>query len=178
MTAPLPGTAAIDALASKRLEAGGSSAMGETALDHEREGDGTIEPTAETGRTLRVGFARIRDGHGFTIALPEPEHIVVTPCAIPLRVAQLLAFAHETEHRIAEDEIADRAAAAREFGVTRARITQILDLLLLAPDIQEEILTIEVEPGYNPINEHALRWIVRARDWPTQRTRWRELNTI
>jgi len=37
------------------------------------------------------------------------------------------------------------------------------------------ILTAEVEPGFQPINEPALRWVVRARDWPTQRVRWREL---
>lgn len=96
----------------------------------------------------------------------------------PRRVARLLAFAHETERRIAEDEIADRAAAARELGVTRARLTQILDLGLLAPDIQEEILTAEVEPGHDPINERALRWVVRVRDWPTQRARWRDLNSV
>jgi len=49
---------------------------------------------------------------------------------------------------------------------------------LLAPDIQEEILTAEVEPGHDPINEHTLRWVVRARDWPTQRARWRDLNSV
>ena len=137
----------------------------------------TVSDT-DTGRCLRVGFARIRDGHGFTVALPEPAHDVAPPCVVPLRAALLLAFAYEIERRIAAGEVADRAAFAREIGVTRARLTQILDLLLLAPDIQEEILTIEVEPGYNPINEHALRWVVRARDWPTQRVRWRDLSSV
>jgi len=133
---------------------------------------------SDNGRCLRVGFARIRDGHGFRLALPEAEREVPIPCKLPQRVAQLLAFAHEIERRIEAGEVADRAAFARERGVTRARITQILDLLLLAPDIQEELLLTEIEPGYQPINEHALRWVVRARDWPTQRARWRDLNAV
>ncbi|MDD5308699.1 MAG: hypothetical protein PHU25_15385 [Deltaproteobacteria bacterium] len=132
----------------------------------------------ETGRRIRVGFAKVRDGHGFTLALPTAQVEEAAPARIPLRIARLLAFAHEVERRIAAGEVRNRAAVARELGVSRARITQILDLLLLAPDIQEEILFSEVEPGYHPINEHALRWVVQARDWPTQRARWRDLNAV
>jgi hypothetical protein len=50
--------------------------------------------------------------------------------------------------------------------------------VLLAPDIQEEILLAEAGPGFQPINERALRWVVCARDWPTQRRRWRDLNDV
>jgi hypothetical protein len=135
-------------------------------------------PVPEAGRRIRVGFAKVRDGHGFTLALPTAPVEEAEPRKIPLRVAQLLAFAHEVEQRIAAGEAPNRAAVARELGVSRARITQVLDLLLLAPDIQEEILFAKVEPGYHPINEHALRWVVQARDWPTQRARWRDLNAV
>ena len=131
----------------------------------------------ESGRRLRAGFARVRDGRWLQLVLRE-DGADAPPTAVPLRVARLLAFAHRIEQRIAAGEIADRAAAARELGVTRARLTQILDLMLLAPDIQEEILFIEVEPGYQPINERSLRWVVRARDWSIQRARWRDLNDV
>ena len=132
----------------------------------------------ESGRRLRVEFVRVRDGHGFRLVPRTAEITGVAPAATPIRVARLLAFAYRIERRIAAGEIQDRASAARALGVTRARVTQILDLLLLAPDIQEEILFAEVEPGFQPINEHALRWLVRARDWPTQRARWREFNSV
>ena len=134
----------------------------------ERRDDGVV--------VLRVPFVRVREGHGYALRLPEEVPTAPIPQRGPRRVARLLAFAHDTERRIEAGEIADRAAAARALDVSRARLTQILDLALLTPDIQEEILAAEVEPGYDPINERALRWVLRARDWRTQRARWRELS--
>jgi hypothetical protein len=69
-------------------------------------------------------------------------------------------------------EIRDRTELAARFGFTRARITQLLDLLLLAPDIQEEILFAEVPRGRDQVHEHALRQIVRASPWSEQRALW------
>jgi len=135
-------------------------------------------PDPEDGKRLRAEFVRIRDGHGFKLVPRAAEGMGGTAVAAPLRVARLLAFAHGIERRIVAGEIADRAAAARELGVSRARLTQILHLTLLAPDIQEEILLTEAGPGFQPINERALRWVLRARDWPTQRLRWRDLNDV
>jgi hypothetical protein len=51
-----------------------------------------------------------------------------------------LALAHVIQRAIDRGEIRDQAEAARMFGLTRARLTQIMDLKLLAPDLQEEIL--------------------------------------
>lgn len=50
-------------------------------------------------------------------------------------------LAHALQRRVGSGEFADYANMARSFGLTRARATQIMDLLLLAADIQEEILT-------------------------------------
>jgi hypothetical protein len=48
-----------------------------------------------------------------------------------------------------------------------------MDLLLLAADIQEEILLIEVPPGAQPISERALRdAVLKSLDWLEQRRRW------
>ena len=65
----------------------------------------------------------------------------------PLRVARMLALAHECEALITAGIVQDRAELAAVLGFTRARVTQLMDLTLLAPDIQEEILVAEVEPG-------------------------------
>lgn len=65
---------------------------------------------------------------------------------------------------------------ARALGFSRARITQLMDLLLVAPDIQHEILHLEVPPGAQPISERALRaTVLKSLDWGEQRRAWARL---
>jgi hypothetical protein len=91
----------------------------------------------------------------------------------PARIARQLALAHALQRRVDAGEFADYADMARALGFTRARITQIMDLLLLAADIQEEILHLEVAPGAQPISERALRdGVLKSLDWVEQRKRW------
>lgn len=72
----------------------------------------------------------------------------------------------------------EHAELARLGHVSRARITQIMGLLNLAPDIVEEILFLpRVEEGRDPVGEHALRSISAAVDWGTQRRRWVTVST-
>ena len=59
-------------------------------------------------------------------------------------------------------EFADYADLARGLVFTRARVTQLVNLRLIATDVQEEILFLEVPPGRQPITEHALRAALRA----------------
>jgi hypothetical protein len=76
---------------------------------------------------------------------------------------------------IERGEVRDRTELAERFGFTRARITQLMDLLLLAPDLQEELLFFEVRAGKDPMHEHGLRQIVSAPLWSEQRARWTAL---
>jgi hypothetical protein len=56
--------------------------------------------------------------------------------------------------------------------VSRVRITQIINLLLLAPDIQEEILFLpKTTKGHGPIKLRHLQAIVLEKDWG-QQERW------
>lgn len=55
---------------------------------------------------------------------------------------------------------------ARIAGVTRARMTQVLDLNLLAPDLQERLLFLTRDKKIQPRTVAA---ISRVRDWPRQR---------
>jgi hypothetical protein len=66
------------------------------------------------------------------------------------------------------------ADLARPCGVTRARMTQIMDLLLLAPGIQEALL-FPVEGGHDPIHLRELRYVCQAPEWAEQRKRWGEV---
>jgi hypothetical protein len=63
--------------------------------------------------------------------------------------------------------------------VTRARITQILNLLLLAPDIQEQILFLSsTSHGRDPIGLAQLQPITRVLDWNQQRRLWTGLRNL
>jgi hypothetical protein len=90
-------------------------------------------------------------------------------------VARLLALAHEIERRIRTGELDDLAHAARVLGLTRARVTQMVNLTLLAPEIQEEILTtLQVTVGRDAVTERMLRSIVAEPVWERQFVAWRQ----
>jgi hypothetical protein len=88
------------------------------------------------------------------------------------RIARLLALAIRLDGLIREQRIANYAEAACRGRVTRARMTQIMKLLDLAPDIQEQILFFPPLPG---LNERNLRPIAKLIDWAEQRRLFQEL---
>ena len=63
-----------------------------------------------------------------------------------------------------------------EPGITRARVTQLLDLTLLAPDVQEAILEMVAVDGREPLAERELRPLVRCVEWGEQRRVWQRLS--
>ena len=73
-------------------------------------------------------------------------------------------------------EIADQAEVARLGHVSRARVMQIMDLLQLAPDIQEDILFLpRTQHGRDRIREIIVRPIAAVLDWRRQRRMWKKL---
>ena len=93
----------------------------------------------------------------------------------PPRVARVLALAHDIERRVRTDELEDLVTAARAYGLTLARVTQIVNLTLLAPEIQEAILAMTpVTAGRDSIRERALRPIVAEPVWEIQFRSWRD----
>ena len=126
---------------------------------------------APTGPTTihRVAFGRDRRSANAPAA---PER---SPGRLP-RVVLQLALAHEIDRRLRAGELPDLATVARRAGLTRARVTQILGLLLLAPDIQEAILSLPLfTRGRDPLPERALRPLVAEPDWTAQRRLWARL---
>ncbi len=100
-----------------------------------------------------------------------------TPGRIP-RVTRLMALATRLETLIAEGRVPNYAALARLAHVSRARITQITNLTLLAPDIQEAVLFLPpVRQGPDPVTERDLRPIAAEADWIGQRTLWAALTS-
>ncbi|MBN1652176.1 MAG: hypothetical protein JXA30_00190 [Deltaproteobacteria bacterium] len=89
-----------------------------------------------------------------------------------------MAFAHKIQKAIDHCEYRDLADAAKQLGNSRARISQILKLLVLAPDIQEEILFLERVDGVEPVSERKVREILKLEDWGAQREEWKRIYKI
>ena len=97
------------------------------------------------------------------------------PGRVP-RVARLLALAHRLDRLLRTGVVRDYAELARLGHVTRARISQIMSLLQLAPDLQEAILFLPlVERGRDPIVLRDLSPIAGSLDWNRQRRKWEQL---
>ena len=114
------------------------------------------------------------------IVIPfEPSRWPAAPAApppfYPARVARQVALAHALQARIVSGEFENQAQMAEALGLTRARISQLFDLALLAPDIQEEILFLRLPPGVQPLSEAALRPVARHLLWKEQRRAWAKL---
>ena len=78
------------------------------------------------------------------------------------RIARLMALALRFEQLVRSGAVRDYAELARLGPVSRARITQIMNLLNLAPEIQEEILFLApVLKGRDPIHLENLQGLAR-----------------
>jgi hypothetical protein len=92
------------------------------------------------------------------------------------RVSRLLALAHRLDELVRTGVIADYATLAELAHVSRARISQILNLLVLAPDIQEALLFLpRTVRGRDPIHLRQLQPLAAVLDWEQQRHLWRRL---
>ena len=92
------------------------------------------------------------------------------------RVTRLMALAIRFDKLIQAGEVADYSELAHLGHVTRARVTQIMNLLMLAPDIQEELLFLSrVTGGRDPIHLRQLQPIALVPDWRKQRKMWGDL---
>ena len=108
---------------------------------------------------------------------PGPAPITeTTPEGSVPRVSRLMALAIKMDGLIRSGAVPDQADIARIGHVTRARVTQILNLTLLAPDIQEAILFLpRVRRGRDPLRETRLREIAALADWSGQRRKWAQV---
>lgn len=105
----------------------------------------------------------------------EPLRALCERGRVP-RVAKLLALAHRFEALLKRGEVADYSELAQLGRVTRARISQIMSLLSLAPDLQKQILFLpRTERGRDPIQMRHLLPIAQVADWKIQRQLWAAL---
>jgi hypothetical protein len=111
----------------------------------------------------RTGGYRIKAESGHEPPPREPATDRVHP------LARRMALAIEAKRLIESGVVADAAEMARVAGVTRARMTQILNLTLLAPDIQAALIDL---PCDQRLSDRNLRSVMKALDWQLQRRLW------
>jgi hypothetical protein len=84
--------------------------------------------------------------------LPKPHREPKTP-----RMVELLRKAIEWQALLESGEARNQAVISRREGITRARVTQVMGLLHLAPEIQKHILSMPDAVRRPAITERALR---------------------
>jgi len=84
------------------------------------------------------------------------------------RIARLLALAHKLDAMVRSGEITDYAQLAHLGHISRARLSQIMVLLHLAPAIQECVLFLSAANA-RFVTELGLRKIAREPRWDRQR---------
>ena len=121
----------------------------------------TVHRTFHVRNNGRCGAPVMREGQAPVVGERVP------------RVAKLMALAIRFDGLIRDGVVKDQAELAKLGHVTRARLTQIMAFLNLAPDIQEAILTMgPTENGRDSVTERDLRPIVAELAWGKQRKMW------
>ena len=125
----------------------------------------TIDCTVQFGRPGRGGAL-------YSTAQPP----VSLPGRLP-RLARLMALALRLEKLLATGAVKDFRTLARLGHVSPARISQIVSLLHLAPDIQEALLfRTRPERGRDCLGLRQVLPLTKVWDWHQQRRLWRGLS--
>lgn len=113
--------------------------------------------------TGRAGQKQIKRGEPEPAAPPPPDRIP--------RISRLMALAIHFDGLIRRGVVRDYADLARLGGITRARATQIMNLLNLATDIQEALLFLPgAAKGRDSVSEREMRVVCDVPEWRAQRT--------
>jgi len=117
-----------------------------------------------------IHFKAARSGtKKLCLGLPPAPKTPLPPPRVP-RIARLMALAIHFNGLIRQGVARDYSDLARLGGVAFSRITQIMNLLNLAPEIQERLLFMETTSnGRDPVTEFALRSVAETPDWTRQR---------
>ena len=128
---------------------------------------------------FNIRFKRCGRGSKKEIREGAEEAVPKAPTGRIPRISRFMALAIHYEDLIRAGHVSDFAELARLGHVTRARVTQIMNLRLLAPDIQEELLDIPtVQSGRAKIHLRQLQAIAVTTDWRAQRKHWKSMFTM
>lgn len=128
----------------------------------------------ETASVTR-SFVVNRSGHGRRNVTPGTAAPSPPPGRLP-RVTKLMALAIHFDELLRTGAVESQSELARLGQVSRPRLTQIMNLLHLAPEIQEQILFHPlITTGRDPVTERDLRRISGKARWQSQQSEWTKL---
>jgi len=104
------------------------------------------------------------------------EQMAAEPVERVPRISRLMGLAIRMEGLVRTGRVKDYAELARLGGVSRARVSQVMNLRNLAPPIQERLLFLEGAVG--AIHERALRRVAQSVNWEEQQRRFEELVAV
>jgi hypothetical protein len=137
---------------------------------------GTPDASTPSQRvTLRIPIHIAALSHALVLR-DGPKH--TRPRGRIPRVARLLALAHHFEELLETGAVETQAELAELAKLTPARVTQIMNVLGLAPDLQVEIFFLPpVIDGRPPVTERHLRQVLKTVVWSEQREQWAAIRT-
>jgi DNA invertase Pin-like site-specific DNA recombinase len=162
------------------------------ALDPVRQGERLrtlLEGVRYDGRTatltihMRTGERRAGNAPGAAATLTCPVPLAPrrgpqgpAPAGRLPRVTRWMALALHFDALLGNGSVPDRSELARLGRVSPARVSQILNLVHLAPDIQEQLLFLPpIQGGRDPILLRQLQPLAALADWDRQRRKWLRL---
>jgi DNA invertase Pin-like site-specific DNA recombinase len=154
-------------------EAGSTIAITFAPLDATRSALATDAQSTDADRfaiTITGELYRVR-GRAVSFDTEAPA-APRAPASEPAAVARMLALAHSIENAVSSGQCPDLATMAERLRMTRARVSQVVALTCLAPDIQETILSLRAVDGIEPIRERAVRPVAMPLSWERQRAAW------
>ena len=116
-------------------------------------------PTRRGGTGRRVVFV-------WTPPAVVPERVYTSPLLEARRYAAILQR---------DPFVKTQADLARELGVSRVRITQVMSLLRLAPEIQDQLLRLTDQRAIHFFSENRLRPLTQIDDPPRQLEEFKKL---
>lgn len=121
--------------------------------------------------TVHQKLSLTKTHRGRTRVEPRPEEEPVKPTSSVPRISRLMALAIKYQGMLDRGEVAGITELARLCRVTQPRMTQILNLNLLSPSIQEHLLLLPPHSsGKQAIHEKKLRAVCAHTDWAAQRS--------
>jgi hypothetical protein len=130
---------------------------------------------------IQVGatFHKKRVGKHIAMVEGPPPTAPERPKGRLPRITRYMALAIYYEGLIREGHINDYAEIATLGHVTRARVMQIMNLRLLAPDIQERILILtRLGRGRDSLCLRKFQAIALESSWKLQREMWKDLPSL
>jgi hypothetical protein len=111
----------------------------------------------------------------FTVNLKAVQLRIVRTSRQPVpRLCRTLVRAHQLKHLLKSRQFSSVEKLAKWLNLTYGRVSQIMSLLYLAPDIQEQILCSE-EPWTHQLIENDVRGITQELLWERQKKVWNSL---